>query len=626
MNGLPAADHAGRTVAEVLGADAAALTPLVRQALAGDAVRDLDLTTAPVAGSPPRRFRASFVPVRLTESQPGVACVVVETSREREAEAALRITEQRLRLALEGTRTGTWDWDVAADRIAWSAAVHLLHGLEPDATPPTYEEYLQLIHPDDRSALDALVRAAAERGEDYELEFRVVWPDGTVRWLETRAHTITDADGRVTELVGLTSDITERREREIGAELLSRAGLLFAASPGADATLQELGGIVVPELGDWCAITIADEDGSLHTAAVAHVDPSKVRWAREVEQRYPPDPDAPTGVPNVLRTGRSEIYEDIPDELLVAAAVDDEHLRLIRELKMRSALVVPLVARGRTLGALTLVSAESGRRFSSHDLAVAEELGRRAGLAVDNARLYERARDASLTLQRSLLPAHLPNVAGIELAAHYAPGQDGTEVGGDWYDVFAVAGGGAVVAVGDVVGRGLGAAAAMGQLRHAVRVSGFDATDAAGPVERVHRFAAAAGDDLTFATLAFVLLDPDRRRARLCSAGHLPPVIIDPAGNARLADVPPGPPIGAPQTHRGETALDLPPGTTLVLFTDGLVERPDRPLEERLAELVAAAQAPPEALSELLARLVSAMGVEAGRSDDVAIVALRTAR
>jgi PAS domain S-box-containing protein len=189
-------------------------------------------------------------------------------------------------------------------------------------------------------------------------------------------------------------EVEERRKRGRAAEalrFLSEASAELSSSLDYRVTLAGVARLVVPKLADWCAVDVLEEDGSTRRLAVEHQDPEKVEWAHELQRRYPPDPDAPQGLPAVLRSGRSEFYPEIPDEMLVAAARDEEHLRLMRELGFTSLIVVPLVARGKTLGAITLVSAESGRRYEEADLELAEELARRAALAVDNARLYDEA-------------------------------------------------------------------------------------------------------------------------------------------------------------------------------------------------------------------------------------------
>ena len=190
--------------------------------------------------------------------------------------------------------------------------------------------------------------------------------------------------------------------REDALRFFDEANAVLASSLDYRITLAHLADLTVPYLADWCVVQVAEDGGSLDQLAVAHEDPEKVAWARELQERYPTDPDAPQGAPNVLRTGRSELYPDISDEMLVATSRDDEHLELMRRLGFSSAMVVPLVARGKTLGVITFVSAESGRRFGEEDLNRAESLARRAALAVDNARLYREARREIIERQRAV--------------------------------------------------------------------------------------------------------------------------------------------------------------------------------------------------------------------------------
>lgn len=189
-------------------------------------------------------------------------------------------------------------------------------------------------------------------------------------------------------------DITAVKRAEESAHYLARATETLSSSLDYETTLAELAKLVVPDFADWAAVDVVGEDGKPKQLVVAHVNPEKIRWAYELNKRYPPDPNAPTGVYNVLRTGKPEFYPEIPEEMLIAGAVDDEHMKIIRELGLKSAIVAPLIARGRTLGALTLVSAESGRRYTEADLELASELARRAALAVDNARLHKAEIDA----------------------------------------------------------------------------------------------------------------------------------------------------------------------------------------------------------------------------------------
>ena len=192
-------------------------------------------------------------------------------------------------------------------------------------------------------------------------------------------------------VVGVATNITERRRREQANLLLADAGRVLTESLDFRATLNRVAQLVTPALADWCSVVLVSASGKLETLAVAHADPDKVRWAREAGERYPIDPDATTGVPAVVRSGRSELYPEISDEMLVAAAADEGHLQLLRTLGMRSAMIVPIRAHGHTMGAITLIGAESGRQFTAQDLPIAEELARRSALAIENAELFQAA-------------------------------------------------------------------------------------------------------------------------------------------------------------------------------------------------------------------------------------------
>jgi PAS domain S-box-containing protein len=194
---------------------------------------------------------------------------------------------------------------------------------------------------------------------------------------------------------GILRDITERKRNEEGRAFLARATEELASSLDYETTLASVARMVVPTLADWCSIDVLEDDQRVNRVAVAHVDPAKVQWANELQERYPEDPKAPYGVPNVLRTGKPELYAEISDSLLVASARDAEHLQLMRDVGFASAMVIPLVAHGRTLGAISFVTAESGRHYGAEDVALAENLAARAALAIDNARLYRAAQHAN---------------------------------------------------------------------------------------------------------------------------------------------------------------------------------------------------------------------------------------
>jgi PAS domain S-box-containing protein len=233
---------------------------------------------------------------------------------------------------------------------------------------------------------------AALRGERVTYEMILPYKEGGARYASAAYIPDVDERGEVRGFVAVVTDMTERKHREELRAFLAEASTTLASSLDYQATLSSVARLAVPHVADWCAVDVAGDGGEILRLAVAHVDPEKVRWAEELQQLYPHDPDAPQGVPAVIRTGKPELYAEIPDSLLEASARDEEHLRLLREVGFTSAMVVPLVARGRVFGAITFVTSESGRRYTEEDLAFAEDLGRRAGIAVDNAQLYEEAR------------------------------------------------------------------------------------------------------------------------------------------------------------------------------------------------------------------------------------------
>ena len=225
-------------------------------------------------------------------------------------------------------------------------------------------------------------RAARDR---VPVTFEAFYPERG-SWAELHCYPLADG-GLATQW----KNVTEQKKAEEARDYLDRVTELLTSPLDPEERLTDLARLVVPNLADWCAVEIIDDAGISRQVTIAHVDPDKVQYARELNRRYPSNPQAATGVPNVLRTGTPELYAEITDEMLVAGAIDAEHLRLVRALGLRSAIIVPLTVRGRTFGALTLVSAESRRRYGPDDLALAMELARRAAFAIDSARQHQQA-------------------------------------------------------------------------------------------------------------------------------------------------------------------------------------------------------------------------------------------
>ena len=338
---------------------------------------------------------AQSVAVRDAEGNPlGMRGVTMDISARRQAEEALRASEERYRALAE-----------AMPQIVWTARpdgyFDYYNRRWFDYTGMTLEQtqgwgWQPVLHPEDVERCLRRWARSVETGEDYEIEYRFRrGADGAYRWHLGRAQALRDERGRVVKWFGTSTDIDDQKRTEGALRFLSEADAVLASSLDYEQTLASFARLAVPRLADWCAVDMLREDSSLQRLAVEHVDPSKVELARELEQRYPTAPGDPEGAPKVVRTGRAELYAEITDELLTAAARDAEHLRLLRELGLKSALVLPLAVRGRTLGAITLIMAESDRRYGARDLALAEDLARRAAAAIDNARLYRHTQEAN---------------------------------------------------------------------------------------------------------------------------------------------------------------------------------------------------------------------------------------
>ena len=293
--------------------------------------------------------------------------------------------------AQESASLGSWEWDVRADRITWSDELFRVYGREPGSFDVTFESFKACVHPDDRGLVHDVVGRAMETKEPFDYDHRAVWPDGTVRWIHGRGRVITDERGQVVGMVGSGQDITDRKNAADAQRLLADASEALAASLDYKKTLVTVAQLAVRDVADWCSVAIGDESGRYEDLAVAHHNPERVKWVEEYTRLNPPRFDTPTGVPQVLRTGKSELYPVIDDKLLEAAATTEKERQVVRELGLYSAMVVPMKARGRMIGAISFVTAESRRRYAPEDLWFAERLANRAAFAIDNARLFEDA-------------------------------------------------------------------------------------------------------------------------------------------------------------------------------------------------------------------------------------------
>ncbi len=421
----------------------------------------------------------------------------------------------------------------------------------------------------------------------------------------------------------------EQRAREAAERAEDRARLLADVSLALDAPVglaqrfDALARAVVPRLADFCTVRVIDDHGGAPLVAYRHADPDKNELVRAA---YGGDQSLGVrgGPAEVIRSGRpvliSEVTEDRWDEL----PRDEEFLGRLRALAPVSYVGVPMTARGHAVGALALLTADSGRRFTEEDRDLAVEIGRRAGLALDNAILYEGQRQVAETLQEALLPLELPALAGGTLARRYVASSEPGRVGGDWYDAIPLPGGRVLLCVGDVVGRGPQAAAVMGQLRGALGIFAAEDPEPGALLDRLAGFAAGVPEAMG-TTAALCLVDLDTRTVLYACAGHPPPLVVPWDGGAPwFMWEGRSPPLGLAATApRPQASRALRPGDTALLYSDGLVERPRESIDESLERLRRAAGTAGAASADALCDALLGIMAAGGSGDDTALLALR---
>lgn len=313
-------------------------------------------------------------------------------------------SEDYLQLALQAGRFGAWQLDLPSNNLTCSAQCKADFGLAPD-DEFTYEQWLnECIHPDDRDRVKNIIESAIVTNEDYKAEYRVIYPDGSVHWVLGRGRIVDKVEGKLTRMIGITVDITERKQLLAEKQLehdralfLSEISILLASSLNYKTTLNRVAHLAVPTLADWCFIDLISEDNKVERVSVAHADPTQAELAKEV-LKYPPGANLEHPPAKALAQQKPLLISDFTDEMFKQSAQNLEHERVMRATGLLSIVVVPLLARKHTLGAITFfTSTYSNRRLSSDDLAISEEIARRASQAIDNARLYYRAQVANRT-------------------------------------------------------------------------------------------------------------------------------------------------------------------------------------------------------------------------------------
>src|SRR5215204_1258710 len=569
-----------------------------------------------------------------------------DITERKQAEEELRESEERFRETFEQATVGIAHVGTNGHWLRVNRRLCDIVGYEKEELLGlTFQD---ITHPDDlETDLEGARQLLAGEIETYSSEKRYFRKDGSTVWIYLTVSLVRSPSDEPRYFISVIQDITERKRVEEAQRFLAEAGESLSSSLDYRATLARVARLAVPYLADWCVVDILEEeDGSLERLAVAHQDPDKVALAQELHERYPPDPEAESGIPQVLRTGRSELVPEIPESFLEEAVRDAEYREILRELGLKSYMIVPLVARGRALGAISFVSAESRWRYGQADLELAEELARRAALAVDNARLYRDRSEVARTLQEGLLPPRLPDVPGVEVGLSYVSAGE-VDVGGDFYDLFdtkMVDQDGSSeppfsswgVVIGDVSGKGAEAAAMLAFARYTIRAlatrESCPSAVISGLNEAMLHQRRERGNH-KFCTVVYIRLEADERnmghgaRITLSCGGHSPPFLLKAHGSISKVGQP-GRAVGVfDDANLTEQEARLEPGDALVLYTDGVVEaRSPAGLffgEERLMALLRSSVALDA--STIASRIEEAVlnFQEQTPRDDVAVLVLR---
>jgi PAS domain S-box-containing protein len=441
--------------------------------------------------------------------------------------------------------------------------------------------------------------------------------------------TVTQVAQEPAMFAGFVRDITERRRTAEAKDLLAAASAAFDTSLDPVQTMRTIARTAIPKLAELCVIDLIREDGVIGDSVVAAVDERTERRLEELRTRQPLNMNGLHPVARALRSRTTVVIDDLSDpEALDEVAQSDEHRQLMLQAGYQSAVVMTLTARGRLLGTLSFLHMRGdAHRYDPVHLPLMQELASRAAMALDNANMYaERARVAR-TLQRSLLPEGLPPVRGVQLASAYRPVGEGSEVGGDFYDVFELPSGCWLV-VGDVCGKGTEAAAVTALVRHSIRALAFTQSSPAQVLRSLNEVMLSHELSGRFATAIVARLDLSEQpvRAVIAGAGHPPPVLLDARGLACNPEVH-GPLLGVlDEIEPLEVEVKLDPGAALILYTDGLPDAgaPKRALsfDEICRHVAGQSDIGPQALVRCLEDL--AVSRSAGKlRDDIAILAAR---
>jgi len=564
----------------------------------------------------------------------GVALIAVDVTDRANSAEAVRRSEERYRSLVQAGAQVVWvttpTGEIAEDSPEWRWI-----------TGQSLEEYLgngwlDAIHPEDRVRVEREWRECVHAGKVFDSRYRVRTKTGSYRHYDVRAVPI-ERDGKIIEWVGASTDVTGQREAE---EMRGRLTEQLSAAALRTARLQQATSMLAEALTVLQVVEVITEVGrsaiGAERSAVALLDRERLQLHTMNPLGLPDVPGAPTGdmpleAPSVMTlaiTSRRPVLVENPESLRRHFdGIDDVDVFLAHS-DERAWVGLPLLAAGAPLGALRF-SFTKPRQITEEERVFLEALAGQCALALERASLFEREHTTAETLQRSLLPDRLPSVPGIVLEARYLPVTRHMEIGGDWYDAFRLPDGRLAVAAGDVMGKGLTAAAGMGRVRNALRALALTDPRPAAVLAGLDRLFTATELDEQVTTVAYLVVDPVTGEGLAGNAGHLPPLLLSRDAPPRLDTTEAGTPLGW-ACPRQQYVFRLPPGTTAVLYSDGLVENRRRGLDSGLDELVSvAAQARPgmvEDPARLLEYLVDRMLTGYEQDDDVTVLVLHVPR
>jgi PAS domain S-box-containing protein len=594
-------------------------------------------TGAPGAASPSagsqqfRHWAFSWFPSHDPDGDiTGVALIAVDITDRQNSQEAVRRSEERYRSLVQAGAQVVWvttpTGEIAEDSPEWRWI-----------TGQSAEEFrgsgwLDAIHPEDRDRVERDWRDCIGTGKVFDARYRVRTKTGSYRHFDVRAVPI-ERDGRIVEWVGASTDVTGQREAE---EMRGRLTEQLSAAALRTARLQQATSMLAEALTVEQVVEVITEVGRSAIGAdrsvVALLNPERLRLNTVSPSALPTGPgapadDIPLDTPSVMTAAiltRRPLLLESPEALRRQFdGVANVGLFLTHS-DERAWVGLPLIAAGAPLGALRF-SFTRPRQITEEERVFLEALAGQCALALERATLFEREHTTAETLQRSLLPDTLPTVPGIVLEASYMPVTRNMEIGGDWYDAFRLPDGKLAVAAGDVMGKGLTAAAGMGRVRNALRALALTDPRPAAVLSGLDRLFEATEQEEQVTTVAYLVVDPETGDGLAGNAGHLPPLLLSADAPPRLDTTEAGTPLGW-TSPRQQYAFRLPPGNTAVLYSDGLVENRKRGLDAGLDELVAVAgQAPADVVEDperLLGYLVERMLTGYEQDDDVTVLVL----